>query len=312
MTQPANTIQVVSRRTGLSVHVIRVWQKRYGAVTPARTATNRRVYSEDQIKRLRLLRDLTQAGHSIGQIANLPQEILEKMVAAAASRPTADADRPPAPPSFLEEALAAVKAFDGQSLEKLLERAETTLGGLGLLQTVVAPLAQNIGALWRGGELTAAHEHFASAVIRAYLAHAAKPYGGSTSAPTLVVATPAGQLHEVGAMVVSAAAVYFGWRVTYLGASLPAAEIAGAARQCQARAVALSLVYPEDDPRLGDELIRLRGLLPAETSLLIGGRALPAYRSVLKKVGAVTVGDLTQFGKTLDDLRRAAPAGRPA
>ena len=80
----------------------------------------------------------------------------------------------------------------------------------------------------------------------------------------LVVATPAGQIHELGALLVGAAAANLGWHVTYLGASLPAAEIAGAARQNRARAVALSLVYPEDDPRLEGELTRLRESLPPE------------------------------------------------
>ena len=39
-------IQVVVRRTGLSPHVIRVWEKRYDAVVPTRTPTNRRRYSD--------------------------------------------------------------------------------------------------------------------------------------------------------------------------------------------------------------------------------------------------------------------------
>src|SRR3954453_16918076 len=86
----------------------------------------------------------------------------------------------------------------------------------------------------------------------------------------LVVATPNGQLHELGALLASAAASNLGWLVTYLGASLPAAEIAGAARQNQARAVALSLVYPEDDQKLEGELFRLRESLPAEVTLLVG------------------------------------------
>ena len=103
-----------------------------------------------------------------------------------------------------------------------------------MLQRVIAPLAQTIGELWRDGSITAAHEHFASAVIRISLGHAAKPFAGVEGAPVLVVATPSGQLHELGALLVGAAASNFGWHVTYMGASLPAGEIAGAARQNRA------------------------------------------------------------------------------
>jgi methylmalonyl-CoA mutase cobalamin-binding subunit len=120
----------------------------------------------------------------------------------------------------------------------------------------------------------------------------------------IVVATPTGQIHELGALLVGAAAANLGWHVTYLGASLPAAEIAGVARQNRARAVALSLVYPEDDPRLEGELTRLRESLPPEVMLLVGGRAMPAYREVLKKIGATQVTDLSQLCSTLDELRK--------
>jgi len=207
-------------------------------------------------------------------------------------------------PSYLDECVAAVKALDSRTLEKVLNRAAVELGGQGLLQRVIAPLAQSIGALWRDGTITAAHEHFASAVIRIYLGHAAKPFAESEHAPVLVVATPAGQLHELGALLVGAAAANLGWQVVYLGASLPAAEIAGAAKQNRARAVALSIVYPEDDQRLAGELARLRELLPPEVKLLAGGRAVSAYGDTLEKLGAWQIQDLAHFGSTLEELRK--------
>jgi methanogenic corrinoid protein MtbC1 len=210
----------------------------------------------------------------------------------------------PGPPTFLSECVAAVKSLDGRALEGTLKRAETELGAHGLLQRLIAPLAQTIGELWREGSITAAHEHFATAVLRVFLSQAAKPFGGTENAPVLLVTTPAGQIHELGALLVGAAAANLGWHVTYLGASLPAAEIAGAARQKRARAVALSLVYPEDDSRLESELARLRESLPPEVAILVGGRAMPAYRDAVGKIGATQLSDLTDLCATLDDLRK--------
>jgi DNA-binding transcriptional MerR regulator/methylmalonyl-CoA mutase cobalamin-binding subunit len=308
MADAHQAIKVVARRTGLSAHVIRIWEKRYGAVEPERTGTNRRLYSDEQIERLSLLRDITRSGHSIGHVAKLPTEKLRELArefqgaSNSAPRPLSAA---PAAPAFLDEGIAAVRSLDARSLEDTLKRAATELGALGLLQRVVAPLVQTIGDLWRDGAITAAHEHFASAVIRLYLGQTAGPFAGAENGPVLVVATPVGQIHELGALLVGAAAANLGWQVTYLGASLPAAEIAGAARQRQARAVALSLVYPEDDPRLEGELTRLREHLP-EVPLLVGGRALPACRGLVEKVGAWPVENLAQLGATLDDLRKPA------
>lgn len=306
-----HSINAVARRTGLTAHVIRIWEKRYGAVEPERTDTNRRLYSEEQIERLNLLREMTHAGHSIGHIAALPTEKLRKL---AAESPGAESQRslsqPLTSPSYLDESIAAVKALDSVALDATLKRAALALGSQGLLQRVVAPLAQMIGDLWRDGTITAAHEHFASVVIRIFLGHAAKPFSGSENAPVVVVATPTGQLHELGALIVGAAASNLGWQVTYLGASLPAAEIAGAAKQNRARAVALSLVYPEDDSRLEGELVRLRELLPSEVALLVGGRAMPAYRDVLEKIKAQQIKDLSHFSNTLDELRKPRKKGK--
>jgi methylmalonyl-CoA mutase cobalamin-binding subunit len=177
-------------------------------------------------------------------------------------------------------------------------------GAQGVLQNLIAPLAQRLGDLWRDGVISAAQEHFATARIRAFLADAARPFAVTETTPCLAVATPAGQLHELGAAIVAAAATNLGWRVTYLGAGLPAAEIAGPAMQSRARAVALSIVYPDDDPALPEELERLRRYLAPEVKILAGGRAAPSYREALDSIGAITLTDLKEFLAQLEALRR--------
>jgi len=314
MDQPHHPIKAVVRRTGLTAHVIRIWEKRYGAVEPARTGTNRRLYSDEQVERLSLLRNLTLTDHNIGHVAKLPTEMLRRLTREIQGTNGHDSPlltAPPAALSFLDESIAAVRSLNSRALETTLQRAEVELGWQGLLQRVVVPLSQAIGDLWRDGTITAAHEHFATAIIRIFLGHAAKPFAGTENAPGLVIATPAGQIHELGALLVGAAAANLGWHVTYLGASLPAAEIAGAARQTCARAVAISLVFPEDDPRLADELTKLRDSLPTEISLLVGGRAIPAYRDALEKIEATVIRDLTHLCSTLDSLRRSAKNSQP-
>jgi DNA-binding transcriptional MerR regulator/methylmalonyl-CoA mutase cobalamin-binding subunit len=308
-----HTIDAVSRKTGLSAHVIRIWEKRYRAVQPARSVSNRRQYSDEEIDRLSLLRALTQSGQSISYVAKLPTETLRTLVTAPLP-PSGDAPLPfraqaaePSPALLIDESLAAVRAFDTRALASALKRAELALGTQGMLQRVAAPLARTLGELWRDGSITAAHEHFASALLRTHLAQTAATFAGSSHQPVLVVATPAGQLHELGALLVSAFAANLGWHVTYLGASLPAAEIAAAAMQNRARAVALSLVYPDDDPRLESELIRLREALPPSVGLIAGGRAVAAYQPALERIGAFPATELSALGTVLDRLR-ATPA----
>jgi len=172
---------------------------------------------------------------------------------------------------------------------------------------VIAPLTHAIGEAWVNGTMTAAQEHFASAAIREYLLSTSCPYPAHAS-PAMVVATPAGQVHELGAVLVTFAARSQGWHAVYLGASLPAAEIAGAALSNRALAVALSIVFPADDPALPGELEALRKALPAGVMILTGGRAARAYEGVLQRMGAVMVGDLPQLFDILGQLRQQ-PAG---
>ncbi len=299
-------IRVVSSQTGLSPHVIRVWEKRYGAVMPGRTGTNRRLYTDREVERLSLLRLATAAGHSISGIARLPDDRLRALVAQTAPLAQVAAPRPAATERslrFIESALTATSNLDAPALEASLNRALVAYGQQGLLRNVVAPLAQRIGDLWRAGSLTAAHEHFLSAALRTMLGTMMKRLSGQADGPRLVVATPAGQVHELGAAIAGAEAANVGWRVIYLGANLPAAEIAGAAVEHTAAAIALSLVYPEDDPRLADELRDLRRLLPDSTKIIVGGRSTGAYRDALHQIGATVATDLDELSLLLDAVR---------
>ena len=303
MDEPIYSIQAAAEKTGLSAHVIRVWERRYGAVTPQRTESGRRLYSEGEVARLDLLRRLTLDGHGIGHVARLPQETLQSLMAAG-SVPRVPAEAQTAPEEgWLADALKAVRALDEMALDAVFERGELALGAQGVLRRLIAPLAKEIGERWRDGDITAAHEHFATAVIRLVLGRLAKPFAASLTAPVIVVATPAGQIHELGALLAAASAANLGWRVVYLGASLGAAEIAGAARLRGARAVALSVVYPEDDAALAEELARLRELLP-DIPIIVGGRAAPGYRGLFDGIRARMAGDLGELGDILDGLRR--------
>lgn len=303
MSEVQHSIKVAARRSGLSPHVIRVWERRYDAVSPNRTDTNRRRYSEAEIERLCLLRVATQAGHSIGDVARLPVEKLRELTRdAVVATPFATRVGGNAA-NLITAAISAVSQSNAVELHEILGRGAVALGPHGLLEKVISPLANQIGELWRDGNLTAAQEHFASSVIRDFLVRNSKPYALNGNAPTIVIGTPAGQLHELGAVMAAAAANDMGWRVVYLGASLPAVEIAGAAIQNKARAVALSLVFPGDDPNLPAELENLRKHLPETTRIIVGGRAAESYASALKKNEALAADSLKEFYKILAEMR---------
>ena len=303
-------IKVVVLRTGLSPHVIRVWEKRYGAVEPMRTPTNRRRYTDADIERLLLLQRATQIGRSIGQIAQLPTETLRNLVREdeAASLPPAPqpVSRPAPLPtqSYLDACLNAVEQLDSAAFEAILMRARVALSQPAFVEQLIAPLMEAIGNLFHDGSLRIMHEHMASAVVRNFLWSLKSGVEQSSYAPMLIVATPVGQWHEIGALMVASTASAEGWDITYLGANLPAQEIAAAVQQQSARVVALSLVYPADDPHIRQELAALRRYVGPDVELLIGGSGSAGYKDVLQDIDAVCLDDIAQLRTHLETLRQ--------
>jgi DNA-binding transcriptional MerR regulator/methylmalonyl-CoA mutase cobalamin-binding subunit len=312
-TEYTHPIGVVARQTGLTSHVIRIWEKRYGAIEPQRTPTNRRLYSDRDIARLQLLRRATLTGHSIGQVSRLSDEQLRALVAADESSdvspfPKATTRREDvSPQAILDACIDHVERLDAAGMQDILTRASVLLSQPALIEQVIVPLMYRIGDLWHEGALRVAHEHLTSAVVRTLLGSMSRGFIATASAPNLVVATPSGHLHELGALIVATVAAADGWRVTYLGPSLPAEEIAGAAQQHGAQAVALSIIYPTDDPYLRQELMTLRRGLASGVAILVGGQAAAAYQDVLQEVDAVWVKDLSALRKCLELIRLRKP-----
>ena len=265
-------LRAVIRRTGLTADVIRAWERRYGAVSPARSEGGQRLYSESDVMRLALLRKATSDGHSIGAIARLDSSALE----ALAARGRADSVRPDDDGSrstlLIAEAIAAIESMDQGALEGILKRAVLSLGATRFIDSIAATLLTQVGDRWHAGTLAPFHEHLASDTVRRVLAWVSDAYESERRAPCVVVATPAGELHELGAMIVAAAASEESWRVVYLGASLPAADIAAAARAVGADVVALSLVYGNGEGTTR-EIRETARALPDGVALVVGGAA---------------------------------------
>jgi methanogenic corrinoid protein MtbC1 len=269
-------MRVVAQRTGLSPHVLRAWERRYRAVTPGRSEGGRRLYSDADIERFLLIRRATSAGHSIGMVAALSDDELQAMAQeveeyTAPSVSTGDGALALDPQKVIDKCWSHINDLDSSNLEHSLRRAAVVFGTWDLLNRVIIPLIHEIGERWHGGQISTAHEHLASGSISRVLAWVLQETTNKSSAPILVVATPSGERHELGAMMAAATAAMEGWRVVYLGPDLPGEDIANAARDVRATAVALSVVYPETDA--SGAITEIRDLLPRDTALIIGGVA---------------------------------------
>ena len=309
------SMKAVSLRTGLTPHAIRAWERRYKVVSPSRDSNNRRCYDEGDVERLTLLHKATQAGFHIGAIAGYSRdelrELLAEMPGETTTYPTvassltvgAMGEVSGSPEDYIERFVLALEKMDVKSLDSLLAVAEIAFGRNVLLDRVIVPLMERVGDMWRRGEIRIAHEHLATQTVRTFLGGILSSQGAYPGAPHALVTTPSNQVHELGALAAAVAASSEGWNVNYLGPNLPAEEIAGVVGQFGSKVVILSLVYPEGDLLVENEIRKLRKHLPG-IPFLVGGRARQSYAQVLKETGAIVVDDLYGLRRALEALLR--------
>lgn len=303
---PNHPISVVVRRTGLTQDILRAWEKRYAAVTPLRTPTGRRLYTEDDVDKLRLLKQLVDGGRRISDVADLPLAELRELAAEDASEAVV-APRLKPPGSIgghLAACFEAVDRLDRHGLEQALDAALVALSRPRLREEVLVPLIHALGERWQDGSWRVVHEHVASAVLRSFLWSLWRRGETTATSDVLVLATPAGQRHELGALLVAGVASDLGWRVVYTGVDLPAEEIAAAVHASGASAVLLSVVYPAIDQALFDEIRRLRGLLGSGVQIIAGGRAAPAGREELAASGVMVASSMEDLAAALESAQR--------
>lgn len=289
--------------TGLSPDVLRVWERRYQAVTPGRSGGGQRVYSDKEVARLRTLAHLVARGHRIGQLARQSDDGLARLLDALPGLRPAATSADQLSRQVLDDCLDAAQRLDGSALDAALHRGSVILGLIRMLDEVHAPFLREVGRRWQSGSLTPSHEHFGSTRLRVHLLGLIAAQGRREGAPRLLVTTPTGEAHEFGALLGAVAAAGEGWDVTYLGADVPARDIAAAAIQLGARAVALSVVHPDPSADVRGEIRRLAEALPASTRLLVGGEWCLLELRHLARAGVVHLSTLDDLRETLGSLR---------
>ncbi|MDP4175048.1 MAG: MerR family transcriptional regulator [Bacteroidota bacterium] len=298
-------IKAVSKLTGLSSHVIRAWEKRYHAVSPKRTKSERREYSKQDLEKLTLLAQVVLLGYSIGSIAGLAPESLKKIIeehsgtheaGGKTHMDTSGAFRSAAI-EYLDTCIQAIRQYEPFRLQNILLKALLALGQERVINELVIPLIKDIGEGWESGELRIPQEHMASSVITEFLKYIISLYRPAPGAPVVISASVQGQMHELGALLVSVTAASMGWKTLHLGANLPAEEINKAALDSGAKVVCISLVYPSSDEKTKEELKQLAQLTSHNIKVIAGGRAAKSYSEVIDSSGMLLINEIDELRK---------------
>ncbi|MFL5927703.1 MAG: MerR family transcriptional regulator [Gaiellaceae bacterium] len=246
MSEPGRLrIGELSRRSGVSPELLRAWERRYRLLRPMRSAGGLRLYSADDLERVRTMQHHLGQGLAAAEAAALASEQAASMEDVGTS--LSEANR---------ELSAALADFDEARAHAVLDRLLATATVDTVVASVLMPYLHGLGERWENGEASVAQEHFASSVLRGRLLGLARDWGRGLG-PRIVLACAPGEQHDLGLLAFGLALRARGWRIVYLGSDTPLSSVTDAAKAADAAFVVVSAVTGKRFQAHGDELREL-------------------------------------------------------
>jgi DNA-binding transcriptional MerR regulator len=279
-TQPTvMRIGELSRRVGVSAHVLRAWESRYGLLRPVRSTGGYRLYGQGDERRVRAVLTLRDNGISA---ADACRTVLRAERLRAGSGEAMADDDGRLTRNEVGEALAelhlCIDDFDEAGAQVVLDRLADGLNFEDFLRQALMPFLFSIGEGWSRGELTVAHEHFASQIIRHRLASLALTWSTGTGR-SVVLACPPHEHHDIPLLCLGVLLGTMGWQVRFLGADTPMEDLAKACRTVEPDLVILSSTREAAFEAVAGSLRRLAERQP----LALGGRGVtPTLRESVR------------------------------
>lgn len=231
--------------SGVKAHTIRIWERRYGLLSPVRSGNNLRIYGLDDLRKLLNVTLLTQYGFKISQVAVMGSSAIELLVREIRTGHTGTAQ---SLPLFK----LSMMTFD-QSL--FLETTDQLLSQMpfrNVFMNHYMPFLEEIGLMWQAGTVQPPHEHFISCLIRMVIMQqtaASSRKIRKDVAPAYVLFLPFGEIHEVGLMYLQYEIASKGRRSIYLGSNMPLESLAEVMRLfANVTYITYLTVLPEEKP----------------------------------------------------------------
>ncbi len=210
------TIKDLEKLSGIRAHTIRIWEKRYGILSPGRTNTNRRRYNDDDLRKLINISILNRSGFKISKIASMSfREIEDKVSFIFQDVNQTDTQ--------IESLMIAMINLDELSFNELINRSILNRGFEDTFTGIVFPFLKRVGVLWVTGSITPAQEHFVSNLIRQKLISNidAQISRKRENKKRVLLYLPENELHEIGLLFFTYITMKNGHEALYLGPQTP-------------------------------------------------------------------------------------------
>jgi len=270
-------IRTVSSLTGVNPITLRAWERRHGLISPVRSESGHRLYSRDDIDTILRITALLDKGVAISQARS------------AIGAPTRH--RPAAVDiwtSYRERMIAAIDQFDENRLEDVYNEVLSLHATEIATRTVLLPLLSELGRRWENKEGGVAEEHFFGVYLRNKLGARFHHRRRLAAGPRLLVSCITGEQHEIGLFLFALAAHDAGFQMVLLGADMPLADLAYAARRARADAIVLSGSIEPALAVLAEHLPKL--VAESGVPVFVGGLNSVRRHEEIVAAGAIPVG----------------------
>jgi len=275
------TIGELSRRTGITTHTLRIWEKRYGSPESIRLPSGHRRYLPQEIERLRAVARTIKLGFRAGKVVGSTLEELHNLMGFESKRsskvpPSAQSDFLHRQyDSNINQWLDWIADFDDENLNFEMHREWGLQGPLSFITNLASPLITQIGKNWECGDFTVAQEHFASEILSNFLGNRWRQQNERKTGKTAVLATLPGESHSLGLQMCAVVMSTTDWKAVLLGSDTPEEDIIATVNQCGASLLCLSVSGCYGASRAKPILWRLRKQLSQTTEIVVGGGGAP-------------------------------------
>jgi len=246
------SIKDLEQLTGIKAHTIRIWEKRYHLIEPERTNTNIRYYSDRDLKKLLNVSILNRNGHKISSIVGMDiDEINQKILEISESSPDTE--------NQIEQLIVAMIELDEMRFERVLTSSVIKLGFDDTVVRILYPFFEKIGLLWQIGTIYPAQEHFVSNLIRQKLIIAIDGQSAiaKSNSKTFLMFLPSNEWHELGLLFYNYLIKKAGYKVVYLGQSVPFEDLMEVSAKHNIDALFTSITTPLTRKKFADYIHQL-------------------------------------------------------
>lgn len=281
------SIKDLETLSGIKAHTIRIWEKRYGVITPERTDTNIRTYCDEDLKKLLNIALLNNNGLKISKISKLNYEDLCQEVEKVAQTDTSY-------PTYIDRLVVSMVDLDRPKFEAILKDGTEKLGFEDLCIHVLYPFLQKVGVMWMANSINPAQEHFISSLIiqKMYVA-TDKLYTGKKRDTKTVFFLREGEMHEMGLLFYRYLMKSRGTDAIYLGQSVPFEDLKHVVNAHQPDYLVTALVATLDEGALEAYLNQLSEAFPKQ-KIIISGYQVSRYTGDVPK-NIIKTDDVQEF-----------------